>query len=99
MNVRVLCSKSAADAANLSIFTLRHVYCGLSCATSPWGQIECMIADAWNNQFVSLTPSTNLQYLSFLLSVFVVSRRWLVCQNYDDITNIMQLPSFTLQYI
>ena len=30
----VLCSKSAADAANLSIFTLRHVHCGLRCATS-----------------------------------------------------------------
>ena len=30
----LLCSKSAADAANLSIFTLRHVLCGLRCATS-----------------------------------------------------------------
>ena len=44
----VLCSKSAADAANLSIFTLRHVNCGLRCATSSWGHIEYMIADAWS---------------------------------------------------
>ena len=42
----VLCSKSATDAANLSIFTLRHVHCGLRCATSSWGYIEYMIADA-----------------------------------------------------
>ena len=42
-----LCSKSAADAANLSIFTLRHVHCGLRCATSSWGHIDYMIADAW----------------------------------------------------
>ena len=44
----VLCSKSAADAANLSIFTLRHVHCRLRCATSSWSYIECMIADAWS---------------------------------------------------
>ena len=43
----VLCGKSAADAANLSIFTLRNVHCGLRCATSSWGHIEYMIADAW----------------------------------------------------
>ena len=43
----VLCSKSAADTANLSIFTLRHVHCGLRCATSSLGHIEYMIADAW----------------------------------------------------
>ena len=30
----VLCTKTAADAANLSIFILRHVHCGLRCATS-----------------------------------------------------------------
>ena len=42
----VLCSKSAADAANLSILTLRHVHCGLRCATSSWDHIENMIADA-----------------------------------------------------
>ena len=42
----VLCSKSAAGAANLSIFTLRHVNCGLRCATSSWGHVEYMIADA-----------------------------------------------------
>ena len=30
----VLCSKSAADAANLSIFTSRHVHYGLRCTTS-----------------------------------------------------------------
>ena len=29
----VLCSKSPADAANLSIFSLRHVLCGLRCLT------------------------------------------------------------------
>ena len=43
----VHCSKSAADAANLSIFTLRHVHCGLRCATSSWGHIEYMIGEAW----------------------------------------------------
>ena len=42
----VLCSKSTADAATLSIFTLRHVHCGLRCATSSWADIEYMIADA-----------------------------------------------------
>ena len=30
----VHCSKSAADSANLLIFTLRHVHCGLRCAAS-----------------------------------------------------------------
>ena len=43
----VLCSKFTADAANLSVFTLRHVLSGLRCATSSWGYIEYMIADAW----------------------------------------------------
>ena len=43
----VLCSKSTADAANLSVFILRHVHCRLRCATSSWGNIEYMIADAW----------------------------------------------------
>ena len=47
----VLCSKSAADAANLSIFTLRHVHCGLRCATSSWGHIEYMIADACTRSY------------------------------------------------
>ena len=42
----VLCSKYAAEAANLSIFTLRHVHCGLRCATSSRGHVEYMIADA-----------------------------------------------------
>ena len=42
----VLCSKSAADAANLSILTLHHVHCWLRCATSSWGYIEYIIADA-----------------------------------------------------
>ena len=51
----VLCSKSAADAANLSIFTLRHVHCGLRCATSSWGHIENMIADAWSRLIHSQT--------------------------------------------
>ena len=36
----VLCSKSAADASNLSIFTLRYVHCGLRCATSSWDHIS-----------------------------------------------------------
>ena len=48
----VLCSKSAADAANLSIFTLRHVHCGLRSATSFWGHIEYMIADACGRTLV-----------------------------------------------
>ena len=48
----VLCSKSAADAANLSIFTLRHVHCGLRCATSSWGNIKYMIADACCTQLL-----------------------------------------------
>ena len=42
----VLCRKSTSDAANLSIFTLYHVHCGLRCVTSSWGHIEYMIADA-----------------------------------------------------
>ena len=42
----VLCSKSAAVAANLSIFTLRHVHCGLRCAMSSWGHIEGLIAES-----------------------------------------------------
>ena len=46
----VLCSKSNTDAANRSIFTLRHVHCGLRCATSLWGHIEYMIADAWRRE-------------------------------------------------
>ena len=45
----VLHSKSAADAANLSIFTLCHVHCRLRCATSSWGHIKYMIADTWSN--------------------------------------------------
>ena len=45
----VLWSKSAADAANLSNFTLCHEHCGLRCVTSSWGHIEYMIADACCN--------------------------------------------------
>ena len=56
----VLCSKSAADAANLSIFTLLHVHCGLRCTTSSWGHIEYMIADACSRY----TKTLLTQYLT-----------------------------------
>ena len=53
----VLCSKSAPDAANLSIFILRHVHWGMRCATSSWGHIEYMIADACSNSTRVICPN------------------------------------------
>ena len=58
----VLCSKSAADASNLSIFTLCHVHCGLRCATSSWGHIEYMIADACITLYCSSRDTSILWY-------------------------------------
>ena len=72
----VLCSMSAADAANLSIFTIRHVHCRLRCSTSSWGHIEYMIADAWltrNKWFIGCGTGGKLTLWTPLLEIM---RQW-----------------------
>ena len=107
----VLYSKSAADAANLSIFTLRLVNCG-SRVTSSWGNIEYMLADAWYNvpvcTYVTVhsptLPSLHLRHSSFsnLLSFLLCHRLFTYvtwrAANGQDRSFWSSLKSFVLSY-
>ena len=63
----VLCSKSAIDTPNRSIFTLRHVHFRLCSATPLWGHIEYRIADCllYINFYFIITMLKNCLYWMF----------------------------------